>query len=136
MSRLPRTIADLIRFWRDLIRHPREVILVRAHHQWRGAGFIALVALLVVAEVPGFPPASLLPAVLLGGPPWLIDLTGVLAHGLWVKDRLWANVECECCSGGPDDDEDDDPDTDDPADGGGLARDIETWLRNQPTRTH
>ncbi|MEU7032707.1 hypothetical protein ABZ958_03350 [Streptomyces sp. NPDC046237] len=135
MSRLPRVIADLIRFWRDLIRHPREVILVRAHHQWRGAGFIALVAVLVVAGVPGFPSAALLPAVLLGGPSWLIDLAGALAHGLWVKDRLWATVECPCCCGGPDD-EDDGPDPNDPTDGGGLARDIEAWLRNQPTRTH
>lgn len=137
MNRLPRIVADLICCWRDLIRHPREVLLNRAHHQWRGAGLIALVAVLVTFGVPGFPPAALQPAVALGGLPWALDLAGTLAHGLWVRDRIWDGVECQCCSGGPDDDGDDpEPDSDDPVGGGGIARDIETWLRTQTTPTH
>ncbi|WP_406004410.1 hypothetical protein [Streptomyces sp. NBC_00987] len=124
MSHLPRPAADLICLWHDLALHPREVLLNRNHHQWRGAGFIALIALLVVAGVPGFPAGALFPALLFAGPGWVLDLVGTLAHGLWQSGRIWQGVECQCCGGDPDDGDEVEPD--DPADDGGLARDIET----------
>lgn len=130
MKHLPRPIADLIRLWHDLALHPRELLLNRNHHQWRGAGFIALVALLVVTGAPGFPAGVLLPALLLAGPSWALDLAGTLAHGLWESGRIWAGVECQCCGGDPDDG-DDEAEPDDPDDGG-LARDVECWLKSQP----
>jgi hypothetical protein len=134
MKHLPRPVADLIRLWHDLALHPREVLLNRNHHQWRGAGLIALIAVLVITGVPGFPAGALLPALLLAGPSWGLDLVGTLAHGLWQSGRIWQGVECECCGGDPDDG-DDNPDPDDPAGDGGLARDIENWLREQLTPT-
>lgn len=134
MSHLPRPVADLICLWHGLAIHPREVLLTRNHHQWRGAGFIALVAVLVVTGTPGFPASVLAPALLFAGPSWALDLVGSVAHGLWESGRIWQGVECQCCGGDPDDG-DDEPDPDDPADGGGLARDIEAWLKLQPTPT-
>ncbi|WP_406501944.1 hypothetical protein OHA04_37535 [Streptomyces sp. NBC_01590] len=131
MSHLPRPVADLIRLWHDLTLHPREVLLNRCHHQWRGAGFIALIALLVVMGAPGFPAGALLPALLLAGPSWALDLAGTLAHGLWESGRIWQCVECECCGGDPDDG-DDEAEPDDPFDDGGFARDFENWLKSQP----
>ncbi|MFF1650155.1 hypothetical protein [Streptomyces sp. NPDC058240] len=132
---IPRPVADLICLWHGLALRPREVLLARNHHQWRGAGFIALVAVLVVTGAPGFPVGALLPALLFAGPSWVLDLVGTSAHGLWQSGRIWAGVECECCGGDPDDG-DDDTEPDDPTDDGGLARDIENWLRNQPTPTN
>ncbi|MFJ8923885.1 hypothetical protein ACIREK_30960 [Streptomyces sp. NPDC102415] len=138
MNNLPRPIADLVCLWRDLIVHPREVLLNRNHHQWRGAGFIALIAVLIALPVPGFGPSSLIPAFLLAGPSWALDLAGSYAHGLWKSGRIWQDIECECC-GGPDDDEDDDADPDNPTDGGGLSvsftdTDLQVWLDGQPAR--
>jgi hypothetical protein len=131
---IPRPIADLICLWRDLALHPREVLLNRNHHQWRGAGFIAVVAALVATGAPGFPASSLLPALLLAGPSWALDLAGTIAHGLWQSGRIWQDIECQCCGGDPDDG-DDEPETDNPTGDGGLALDIENWLRTQPTPT-
>lgn len=135
MNRLPRPIADLICLWRGLIHHPREVLLNRGHHQWRGAGFIALIAVLVAIGAPGFPAGSLVLALLIAGPSWALDLAGTLAHGLWQSGRIWKGIECQCCGGDPDDG-DDDPEPDDPDGDGGLALDIENWLKTQPTPTH
>lgn len=140
MNHLPRPIADLICLWRGLIFHPREVLLNRNHHQWRGAGFIALVAVLIVAGAPGFGVWSLTPALLFAGPSWVLDLAGYYAHGFWKSGRIWQDIECECC-GGPDNDEgDDDTDPDTPAGDGGLAlsftdTDLRNWLDDQPTPT-
>ncbi|MDI9885929.1 hypothetical protein QMZ92_16465 [Streptomyces sp. HNM0645] len=127
---LPRPVADLLALWRGLVHHPREVVLVRCHHQWRGAGFIALIAVLVAAGVPGFPPQSLGLAIALGGPGWALDLAGTLAHGLWSSGRIWRGIECDCCGGDPGDG-DDEPDPELPDDPHGIARDFETYLRNQ-----
>lgn len=135
MNRLPRPLADLIAFWRDIFRYPRELLLNRRHRQWRAAGMIALVACLIAADAPGFPPSSLTPAFLICGPSLLVDLAGALAHSLWVSGRIWQQVECQCCGDDPDDG-DDQPQDDTPDGGSGLARDIETWLRTQPTHTH
>lgn len=134
MNRLPRPIADLIALWRGLALHPREVLLTRCHHQWRGAGFIALIAVLIVARVPGFEPGSLLLALIIGGPSWILDLAGTLAHGLWQSGRIWKGVECQCCGDDPDDG-DDNPVDDEPDGDGGLALDIENWLKTQPAPT-
>ncbi|WP_405749769.1 hypothetical protein OHA19_07985 [Streptomyces sp. NBC_00012] len=129
---ISRPVADLICLWHGLAAHPREALLTRNHHQWRGAGFIALIALLVVTGAPGFPAGVLLPALLFAGPSWALDLIGTLTHGLWESGRIWQGVECQCCGGDPDDG-DDESGPDDPADDGGLARDVEDWLKNQPT---
>ena len=130
----PRILADLLALWRDLARYPREVLLNRAHHQWRAAGMVTLIAALVALEIPGFPPRCLTPALLICSPSLLIDLAGTLAHGLWKSGRIWTGVECQCCGDDPDDG-DEQPHDDTPDGGGGLARDVETWLRTQPTPT-
>ncbi|MFE7398827.1 hypothetical protein [Streptomyces sp. NPDC057557] len=130
MKHLPRTIADLICLWHDLALHPREVLLNRNHHQWRGAGFIALIAVLVVTGVPGFPAGALFPTLLFAGPSWVLDLVGTFAHGLWQSGRIWQGVECECCGADPDDG-DDEAEPDDPGDDGGLVLDVETYLKAQ-----
>lgn len=130
--KLPRPIADLIRVWSDLVHHPRQVLLNRCHHQWRGAGFIALLAVLVYAIAPETPVGSLLPALLLAGPSWVLDVAGTLAHELWEDGRIWQDIECQCCGGNPGDG-DDDPAPDEPADDGGFLLDIETYLKTQIT---
>ncbi|TXS12869.1 hypothetical protein EAO71_36155 [Streptomyces sp. ms191] len=135
MSRLPRILADLLAFWRDIARYPREVLLNRAHHQWRAAGMVSLIAALVALDVPGFSPNSFTPAFIICGPSLLLDCAGTLAHGLWKSGRIWPGVECQCCGDDPDDG-DDQPQEDAPDGGSGLARDVETWLRTQTTRTH
>lgn len=132
---LPRPIADLIRLWSDLVHHPRQVLLNRCHHQWRGAGFIALVAVFIVTGTPGFGGSSLALAVLIGGPDWALDVAGTLTHELWEDGRIWQDIECQCCGGNPGDGGDD-LDPDEPADDGGLGltdHDIENWLTGQPT---
>ncbi|MEU1088928.1 hypothetical protein ABZ401_19195 [Streptomyces sp. NPDC005892] len=132
MKRLPRPIADLICLWRDLARHPRQVLLNRSHHQWRGAGFIALVAALVVAGVPGFGAGSLVPALLVVGPSWLLDLAGSYAHRLWETGRIWPDLDCECCGEDPDDGGDAvDPPA--PDDDDWLGCELERLLRDEAT---
>ncbi|MCX5145116.1 hypothetical protein [Streptomyces sp. NBC_00338] len=136
MNHLPRPIADLVSLWSGLIHHPREVLLNRCHHQWRGAGFIALVTVLVATHAPGFGVGSLIIALLLGGPSWALDIAGSVAHDLWSAGRIWQGIDCQCC-GGPDGG-DDDTDPDEPADDGGLGltdRDIQNWLDGQSTPT-
>ncbi|WP_326739128.1 hypothetical protein [Streptomyces sp. NBC_01022] len=137
MKRLPRSIPDIIRLWSDLAHHPRETLLNRCHHQWRGAGFIAVTAVLVASGAPGFGVSSLTFAALIAGPGWALDVAGTLAHELWEDGRIWQDIDCQCCGGNPGDG-DDETDPDEPADDGGLGltdRDIETWLNGQPTPT-
>ncbi|MGW2837126.1 hypothetical protein ACWCWD_04930 [Streptomyces sp. NPDC001493] len=135
MNRLPRPLAVLICLGRDLVVHPRELLLNRYHHQWLAAGFIATIAALVATSFPGFPPVALVPALLLAGPSWALDLAGTVAHGLWVSGRIWQDIECQCCGDDPDDGHDDDPEPDVPVDGPSFAREVEAWLRTQtPTR--
>ncbi|WP_327269672.1 hypothetical protein OG233_22400 [Streptomyces sp. NBC_01218] len=129
---LPRPLADLICLGRDLVARPREVLLNRSHHQWTGAGFIATIAVLVATGFPGFPPVALVPALVLAGPSFALDLAGTLAHGLWESERIWPDLTCECCGDDPDGGHDDAP-ADDPADDSGFARDVEAWLRDQTT---
>ncbi|MGQ4733442.1 hypothetical protein ACUN3E_38010 [Streptomyces sp. Ju416(a)] len=127
---LPRPVADLICLGRDIVSHPRMVLLNRGHHRWTSAGGIALVALLVATETPGFNTASLAFALVVAGPSWALDMVGALAHGLWQSGRIWSDLECQCCDDDPDDG-DDDPDPDEPEDDGGLAADVEDWLKTQ-----
>ncbi|MFF7359946.1 hypothetical protein [Streptomyces sp. NPDC008125] len=129
---LPRPLADLICLGRDLAERPREVLLTRSHHQWMGAGFIATIAVLVATGTPGFPPVSMVPALVLAGPSWALDLAGTVAHGLWETGRIWPDAECECCGDDPDDGHDDTT-PDHPADDGGLAHEVESWLRDRTT---
>lgn len=131
---LPRPLADLIALCRDLVRQPREVLLNRGHHQWRAAGLIA------IASTPawfGHRPNTMAALVILplAGLSFALDVAGYLAHGLWTSGRIWKGVECQCCGDDPDDGHDDSEDAD-PDDGGGLALDVETWLRTQTTHTH
>ncbi|MFI7329330.1 hypothetical protein ACIBQ3_32425 [Streptomyces rubiginosohelvolus] len=129
---LPRPVADLICLGRDIVSHPRMVLLNRGHHRWTSAGFIAAAAA-VSTVIPGGH-HLFAAAVLVAGPSWVLDVIGALAHGLWQSGRLWSDLECQCCGDGPDD-EDDDTEPDEPADGGGFAADVETWLKGiTPTR--
>lgn len=130
MNRLPRPVADLICLTRDLVRHPRMVLLNRGHHRWTPAGLIAAAAIASATTPVGH--HLLAAAVLVAGPFWALDMLGALAHGLWQSGRIWSDLECQCCGDDPDD-EDDDPDPDEPEDDGGLAVDIENWLKAQTT---
>lgn len=127
---MPRPIADLLALWRGLIGHPREVLLNRAHRQWRGAGFIALLSIPSwFGKQPLFLAAVVVLPVLFAS--FALDLAGTLAHGLWLSGRIWCGIECECCNGYDPGDEDDEPAPDQPDDPHGIARDFETYLRNQ-----
>jgi hypothetical protein len=106
MKHLPRPIADLLCLWHDLVALPREALLNRSHRQWRGAGFIALIAVAIVLDFPGVTPTFLVTAVVLAGPGWVLDLAGTLAHGLWASGRIWSDLECQLCGDGPDDGDD------------------------------
>ncbi|MGW5291512.1 hypothetical protein [Streptomyces bacillaris] len=130
MNRLPRPVADLICLTRDLVRHPRMVLLNRGHHRWTPAGLIAAAAVASVGTPVGH--HVLAAAVLVAGPFWALDMLGALAHGLWQSGRIWSDLECQCCGDDPDD-PDDDPVPDEPEDDGGLAADIENWLKTQTT---
>ncbi|MFI5649940.1 hypothetical protein ACIA71_01805 [Streptomyces anulatus] len=130
---LPRPIADLICLTRDLVHHPRMVLLNRGHHRWVPAGVIATAGLFVATNTPGGH-HLLAAALLVAGPAWALDMVGAFAHGLWQSGRIWPDLECQCCGDDPDD-EDEDPDPDQPEDDGGLAADVEDWLKDiTPTR--
>lgn len=128
---LPRPIADLICLTRDLVHHPRMVLLNRGHHRWVPAGVIATAGLFVATGTPGGH-HLLAAALLVAGPAWALDVVGALAHGLWQSGRIWSDLECQCCGDDPDED-DDDPHPDQPEDDGGLAADVEDWLKTQTT---
>ncbi|MFE9337742.1 hypothetical protein [Streptomyces sp. NPDC007063] len=134
--RMPRPIADVFCLWRDLLQAPREVLLVRGHHQWTGPVLVAQVALLDMAgrPLPGAVAAALL---MWGGGSFLLDCLGTLAHCGWDRGRLWADRECQLCGddGGPGDDGSDDPQV--PDDPYALSAADEQWLNtisNLPTR--
>ncbi|WP_127468712.1 hypothetical protein [Streptomyces sp. B27] len=131
MNRLPRPVADLICLGRDLVRHPRMVLLNRGHHRWTPAGLIAAAAIASAGTPAGH--YVLVAATLIAGPFWALDVLGALSHGLWQAGRIWSDLECQCCGDDPDD-EDDDPVPDEPEDDGGLAADVENWLKTQTTR--
>lgn len=126
MNRLPRPIADLVCLTRDLVRHPRMVLLNRGHHRWMSAGVIAAAAVTSTGTAAGH--HILAAALFVAGPFWALDMIGALAHGLWQSGRIWSDLECQCCGDDPDD-EDDNPDPDQPEDDGGFTADDEAWLK-------
>jgi hypothetical protein len=120
---LPRPIADWLAFWRDLPRFPRQVLLNRAH--FRTSSFV-IAACMALDLIVGSPTTTLIAyaALLIGGPSSLVAILGSVAHSLWERGRLWADLDCEACREGPDDGDDDEPEPDDdPAGDGGLAID-------------
>lgn len=124
---LPRPVADLICLTRDLVHHPRMVLLNRGHHRWVPAGVIATAGLFVATDTPGGQ-HLLAAALLVAGPAWALDMVGALAHGLWQSGRIWSDLVCQCCGDDPDG-EDDDPDPDQPEDDGGFTAADEAWLK-------
>lgn len=129
--RLPRPIADLLCLAHDLVTSPREVLLVRHHHQWTGAALIALVSApcLFTDARPAPVPAAIVLAI--GGISWALDLVGTAAHIAWRRGRIWADVTCDCCDpdDNGDDDEDPTPDGPDDPEGYSLTPADEEWLR-------
>jgi hypothetical protein len=125
---LTRPLADVVALVRDLIVSPREVLLVRAHHRWYGALYLAVLG---VPAVFGYHP-RLVPAVALlvvGGVSLGLDLVGMVAHVVWHRDRIWQDIECPVCGDdddGPDDQHEDEPDA--PEDPHGLTLADQAWL--------
>jgi hypothetical protein len=119
---LPRPIADWLALWRDLPRHPRQVLLNRAHFP---TSSLILALSLLLEEIVGTPATTLLAyaALAICGPSSIVAVTGLAAHALWSRGRLWTDLDCEACGDGPDGDDDEDPQPDDPAGDGGLALD-------------
>ena len=88
---LPRSLADTFAFWRDIVRHPREVLLVRGHHQWRGAAAIA--ALHLPWLINGTIPAEWMrPILIVFYLNFLLDFTGWVLHVKWSNEELWQSV--------------------------------------------
>jgi hypothetical protein len=120
---LPRPVADWLAFWRDLPRHPRQLLLNRSHFP---TSSLVLALSLLLHEIVGAPVTAwtVYAALIICGPSSLVAVTGLAAHALWSRGRLWTDLECEACGDGPDDGDDDDPEfDDDPAGDGGIALD-------------
>jgi hypothetical protein len=130
-----RLLADVCALVWDLVHSPREVLLVRCHHQWVGAGYIAM-ACAPVALGWQIDRDIVFAVLLVGGVSWTLDLVGTAAHIAWRRGRIWQDIECPCCDGpddgGPDDDEPAGPDS--PDDDHGIALEAEAWLRSLTTR--
>ncbi|MFH8926371.1 hypothetical protein ACH4D4_04880 [Streptomyces pristinaespiralis] len=135
MNRLPRPIADWIALWCDLPRHPRQVLLNRAH-SWGGSLCIGLLAVMDSFAVHPWTAEVLYAALVISGPSSFVAITGALAHTLWGRGLIWSDLKCQWCGDDPDDGHDDDSDPDDPDDPHGIARDASAWLRTQATCTH
>jgi hypothetical protein len=134
MNHLPRLIADWFALWRDLPRHPRQVLLNRAHLP--GGTIVILAAALVdlLAAHP-YTTAAAYTALVLLGPSSLVAVIGSAVHTLWGRGLIWADLDCEFCGDG-DDGDDDDLEPDDPDDGGDLVREITDYLRTTTAATH
>ncbi len=131
---IPRPIADIAALFRDLATSPREVLLVRHHHQWIGAGYITLLQL---ADALGWHTSPTARAVILavGGSSWALDIAGTIAHVAWQRGRIWQDITCDCCDGpggGWDDEAEDGPDA---PDDHGLSVEDEAWLRSLGSST-
>ncbi|WP_381801130.1 hypothetical protein [Streptomyces niveus] len=136
MNCLPRLLADYLCLWRDVVRFPRQVLLNRSHSiaSMATIGGTCLVDLAI-----GHPctEAVVYAALVVFGPPASIAFAGSIAHTLWGRGLIWADLDCELCGGGPDDDDgyDDDLGPDDPDDPHGLIRDITAYLRTHSAVT-
>lgn len=102
--RMPRPLADTIAFWRDIVRHPREVLLVRGHHQWRAAAYIAATHLPWLIDGTT-PPDWIRPLLCVFYLNFLLDLTGWIFHEKWSSGEIWKSVECPICDASDEDDE-------------------------------
>ncbi|MFE4607882.1 hypothetical protein ACFRK5_05925 [Streptomyces niveus] len=135
MNHLPRVVADYLCLWRDLLRFPRLVLLNRAHSV---AALLAIAVLCAVNLLVGHPATvvALYVVLVVCGPSAIVSAAGSVAHVLWDRDLIWADIDCEWCGDDPDDDgPDDGPGPDDPADPHGLIREISAYLRDQRTLT-
>ncbi|MEV7389457.1 hypothetical protein [Streptomyces sp. NPDC091215] len=127
---LTRPFANVAALAHDLVAWPREVLLVRAHHRWVGALYLAVLS---VPALFGYQP-RLIPAVavlVIGGSSLGLDLLGMVAHVAWHRGRIWQSTTCPLCSDdddGPDDDPDPDPDVPDVPYGLTLAD--HAWLHS------
>lgn len=132
MSHLPRPIADWIALWRDLPRHPRQVLLNRAHLP--GSTLVLIVAMLAdLASDSPYATVTVYVALAVLGPSSLVAFVGAIAHALWDRYLIWADLECEFCNDGPDDGDDGDPEPDGPDGGDGLIREITDYLHTHAT---
>jgi hypothetical protein len=134
MNHLPRLIADWIALWRDLPRHPRQVLLNLAH--LRGSTFVLVGAMLADLAVDHPYTTLAVYALLIAlGPSSLVAFAGGGAHTLWDRGLIWDDLVCEFCDDGPDDG--DDPEPDDPAgdDGDDLIREITDYLHTHAPTT-
>jgi hypothetical protein len=128
MNRLPRLLADWIALWRDLPRFPRQVLLNRAHMP--GSTFVLLVAMLAdLAFSQSYTTAAVYTLLILLGPSSLVAFVGGIAHTLWGRGLIWADLVCEFCDDDHGDDEDDDPEPHGPDGGDDLIREITEYLR-------
>jgi hypothetical protein len=135
MNRLPMWLADWAALWRDLPRHPRQVLLNRAH--LRGGAMVLTGAMAADLAI-GRPWTTYTVYVLLAllGPSSLVAAAGAVAHSLWSRDLIWPDLVCEFCDGGdPGDDGDDDPQPDGPGDDSDLIREITDYLHTHAPTT-
>ncbi|MBR8638627.1 hypothetical protein KEF29_03260 [Streptomyces tuirus] len=134
MNHLPRPIADWLALWRDLPRFPRQVLLNRSHFP---ASTVALTGFMLADLVVDHPYTTITGYVawVLLGPSSVAAFTGAVAHTLWERGWIWADLHCEVCDHGPDDG-DDDPEPGAP-DGGGddLIGEITDYLRHHTAST-
>ncbi|MGA5372302.1 hypothetical protein ACPCSD_14640 [Streptomyces griseoincarnatus] len=135
MNHLPRPIADWIALWRDLPRFPRQVLLNRAHaHGSAAALTVILLAGLIVGH--SFTTIAAYTALVVLGPPSLVAALGAVAHHLWERERIWADLECQFCADPDDGRWDDDPHPEPgPDDGSDLIREISDYLHTHTPTT-
>ncbi|MGW1015604.1 hypothetical protein [Streptomyces niveus] len=132
---MPRLIADHLSLWRDVVRFPRQVLLNRAHSFAAMAGIGVACAVDFLIDHVGTEVVAYV-AVFAFGPSSLVSFAGSIAHTLWSRELIWADLECEWCGDDPDDDGGDgEPEPGEPDDPNGLIRDINEYLRNQHALT-
>ncbi|WP_345624485.1 hypothetical protein [Streptomyces ziwulingensis] len=130
---MPRPVADYLAMWRDLPWAPRQVLLNRSHLRGSSLAVLAgMAADLLIAH----PAAEVVAYVLLVvlGPSSLVAVAGSVAHLLWDRERIWADLDCQFCGDGPDDGGGGGWESDGP-DGGGLVREITDYLHDHHART-
>lgn len=131
MNHLPRVVADYLSLWRDIARFPRQVLLNRSHSVASLAAVTGFCLVDLLTDLPYAAVAFCLSLVMFG-PSAAVTCVGSVAHTLWDRGLIWADLDCEWCGDDPDDGDDDEPDADDPDDPHGLIREITEYLRNQP----
>ncbi|WP_405797717.1 hypothetical protein [Streptomyces sp. NBC_01506] len=133
MNHLPRLFADYLTLWRDIVRFPRQVLLNRSHSiaSITAIGGFCAVDLLIAHP---FATAVTYLALAVFVPSAIVSVAGSVAHSLWDRGLIWADIECEWCGDDPDDDGPDDAlGPEDPDDPHGLIREIKAYLSDQHT---